>query len=519
MTGPHTQSAVLDGRDRLFLAILGLIAVAYLALFGYYLGATVIRVPVYDLLGFIQHYADFWLRGDWWGYLWIPHNEHRLIFTRLLLLADIGWFRGNTVPFIVFGLLCLGGMTIVIAQEIMAAALPAGLRVMLVLIVLLLLATSYIVVDCTMPALGQYVHTAAFAVFALVLLDGAGEGGRHADLRRVLALLAGMAAAFGIAGGLIIWPVLLWAAWRGGLPRGWLIAVALTGIAFIAVYLLGLHSHASVGSLEPMRLLRMLDYSIRFLGLPWSHAAAFLWFGRAIGAVILLAGLFLLLRRGLLAPPRNRLERIALAMLLFALLMAALAGAGRVDIAVDREMPVRYSVFTAMAQVGLLILLAPWLGRLWSRRRRLLQICVIGAAVLMLAQQVVAGRAGCGGRGPIHRGLPAVRRRALDAGHGPVRPSGPQARRAGPGDRRQAGDLPDLLIRTHILPGTPGLGRLPRLAAYGKRAAHWREPWPSAATTSPPRSTTSTTRRISGMPTRRSPATCWRASSGWTAMT
>jgi hypothetical protein len=83
-------------------------------------------------------------------------------------------------------------------------------------------------------------------------------------------------------------------------------------------------------------------------------------------------------------------------MLLFALLMAALAGAGRVDIAVDREMPVRYSIFTAMAQLGLLILLAPWLARTWSHlgQRRLLQICVIGVAVLMLAQQVVAGRAG-----------------------------------------------------------------------------------------------------------------------------
>jgi len=358
----------------MFLAILGLIAVAYLVLFGYYLGATIIRVPVYDLLGFIQHYADFWLRGDWWGYLWIPHNEHRLIFTRLLLLADIDWFSGNTVPFIIFGLLCLGGMTIVIAREIMAAALPAGLRAALALIVLLLLATSYIVVDCTMPALGQYVHTAAFAVFALVLLDGAGEGGRHADLRRLLALLAGMAAAFGIAGGLIVWPVLLWAAWRGGLSRAWLIAVALTGIAFIAVYLLGLRSHAAVGSLEPMRLLRMLDYSIRFLDLPWSHAGAFVWFGRAIGSVILLAGLFFLLTRGLLGRPRSRLERIALGMLLFALLMAALAGAGRVDIAVDREMPVRYSIFTAMAQLGLLILLAPWLARLWNDRRRLLQI-------------------------------------------------------------------------------------------------------------------------------------------------
>src|SRR5262249_23371357 len=70
-----------DVTDRLFLAAMGLVAVAYLMLFGYYLGATIIRVPVYDLIGFIMHYADFWLRGDWWGYLWIPHNEHRLVFT------------------------------------------------------------------------------------------------------------------------------------------------------------------------------------------------------------------------------------------------------------------------------------------------------------------------------------------------------------------------------------------------------------------------------------------------------
>ena len=80
--------------------------------------------------------------------------------------------------------------------------------------------------------------------------------------------------------------------------------------------------------------------------------------------------------------------------MLFALLMAALAGAGRVDIATDREMPVRYSVFTAMGQIGLLLLLAPSLARLWEGRRRLLEIIVLGVALLLLAQQVVAGRAG-----------------------------------------------------------------------------------------------------------------------------
>ena len=51
----------------------------------------------------------------------------------------------------------------------------------------------------------------------------------------------------------------------------------------------------------------------------------------------------------------------------------------------------------------------------------------------------------CPGRRPIYRGLPAIRRRTLDAGDGPVRPSRPQARRARPGARREAGDLPVLL--------------------------------------------------------------------------
>ena len=385
-----------DAWDRLFLAAIGAIAVIYLVLFGYYLGATIIRVPVYDLIGFIMHYADFWLPGDWWGYLWIPHNEHRLIFTRLLLLADIDWFRGNTVPFILFGLLCLGVMIGAIVSEVISAELPAGLRQTIAMLVVLLLATSYIVVDCTMPALGQYVHTAACATLALVLLDGAGEGGRFANLRRALALIAGIAAAFGIAGGLIIWPVLVWAAWRGGLPRVWLVAVILVGAAFITLYVPGLRSHGALGSLDPARLARMLDYAVRFLGLPWSHAGAFLWFGRLAGGVILAVGLYLLLVRGVLRAPRSRLERIALGLLFFALLMAALAGVGRVDIATDREMPVRYSVFTAMGQTGLLLLLAPWLARIWNDvpRRRRLQVCVVGACLLLLAQQVVAGRAG-----------------------------------------------------------------------------------------------------------------------------
>jgi len=391
-----TQPAGPKPADRLPLFLLAALTAVYLGLFGYFLPATVIRVPVYDLLGWIMHYADFWLRGDWWGYLWVPHNEHRIVFTRLLLVADIDWFRGTTLPFILFGLLCLGAMIGSILRVSATADLPPGLAATLELVVILLLATTYIGVDCTMPALGVYVQTAAFAVLALVLLTGAGEGERWVGVRRTLALVAGIAAGFGIAGGLLIWPVLLWAAWRGGLGRGWLLAVTLTGGAFITAYVPGLHSHGALGPFDLLRLVRMLDYAIRFLGLPWSHAEAFVWFGRFAGGFVLIAGLFVLATRGLMGPRPTRLERLAIGMVFFALLMAALAGVGRVDIATDREMPIRYSVFTAMAQLGLLLSVAPWLARQWlaPRRRRLLQVGSLVLAALLLVQQELAGRAG-----------------------------------------------------------------------------------------------------------------------------
>jgi hypothetical protein len=83
-------------------------------------------------------------------------------------------------------------------------------------------------------------------------------------------------------------------------------------------------------------------------------------------------------------------------MLLFALLIAVLAAIGRVDVATDRQMPIRYSIFAAMAQLGLLIAAAPWLTRVWAqpRERHLIQAGVIAASLLLLAQQLAAGRAG-----------------------------------------------------------------------------------------------------------------------------
>ncbi len=380
---------------RAFFIALSIIVVIYLFLFGYYLGSTGLRVPVIDGVYWLFHYMDRWLTGDWRTYPWEPHNEHRLIWSRLLFVVDVEWFRGNSLPFLIFGVVCLALMIGAILREVMSSALAPATQVMIAFIVVLLLATTYNGIDWSVPQLGVYLHTSAFFVLALVLLAGKGEGGRHATASRVSALPAAVAAAFGVSGGLLAWPVLHWAAWRGGLGLRWIAAIWLVGGLLIAAYLSGISRAAVTTSLDRPTLLRLFDYVIRFLGLPWSHAGALVWFGRGVGLATLGLRCAAILRFGLIRPPHDRLQRIAVGLLLFSLTTAIVIAASRLNTAPQKEMPIRYTLFTSLAQVALVLLAGPWLARAWAGpKRRPLQATVLAGALLLCAQQILAGRAG-----------------------------------------------------------------------------------------------------------------------------
>jgi hypothetical protein len=302
------------------------------------------------------------------------------------------------MPFLLFGVACLAVLAGSVVREVMASDLAPGPRAMVALIVVLLLATSFNGIDCSAPQLGVYLHTCAFLVLALVLLDGKDEAGRHATARRFGALAAGAGAAFGVDGGLLAWPVLIWAAWRGGLGLRWIVLIGLVGALVIAAYLHGWSENGNTLNLISVTPLRMADYVIRFLGLPWSHSLNLVNFGRAVGAATLGFGSYAILRFGLLQAPRSRLDRIAIGMLLFSFMTAAVITVGRLNAAPDREMPIRYALFTSLAQVALLLVVAPSLARLWATGwRRLGQAVVLLGAVLFLGQQILAGRAGAEG--------------------------------------------------------------------------------------------------------------------------
>ena len=139
---------------------------------------------------------------------------------------------------------------------------------------------------------------------------------------------------------------------------------------------------------------KLVDYFFSFLGLPFTRDPRLGFVGRLVGVLLFLAGLSVIF----IATFSNRLstplDRIGIGMILLGLGSAAIASVGRGDLIEEVKVPVRYTIFVAMLQVGVLCLLLPRLGqrvagpggRLWQQAIGLLLAC------LLLVLQIFVGR-------------------------------------------------------------------------------------------------------------------------------
>jgi hypothetical protein len=139
-------------------------------------------------------------------------------------------------------------------------------------------------------------------------------------------------------------------------------------------------------------VVRSFDYMLRFLGLPWSHVHELVWPGRLVGLSIFCLGSFAIASASF-SVRVGTLKRLGVALILFSFLIAGAAALARVDVAVDREMPIRYGMFVVLAHLGLLLWSLDFLQRLWhGAHRRSFQWLLLGTSLAWFGQQIVIGR-------------------------------------------------------------------------------------------------------------------------------
>jgi hypothetical protein len=353
---------------------------AYLAIAAWLVWRTSILEPYSDMFDWLLRWQRLQADGDVWRYLWAPHNFHHLIWTLAVLDVDIGAFGARGELFLAVGVLCLAATAAMLGAAAAAAA-GRGLRLVGAGGAVALSAMGCHVLDASAAINTTYVHALVFAVAAILLAESPGWRPR---LRGFAALACAVAAGLGSAAGLAVWPALLLGAWRAG-RRGWTVAVVSTGVAFGLIYLIGETTPGAAGAGGGVHAADAVLLFVNYLGLPWVRAIPRA--GALLGLLILIPSLAAVAFRGSRAAPWT--ERAAVALIVFSLTTAAMAGAARTGMIAPDLVPMRYSVFLIPLHVGLWLLALPYVRRGWERRPGPAAAAVAAAAVAMLLHQGV----------------------------------------------------------------------------------------------------------------------------------
>lgn len=354
-------------------AVLAALAV-HLALFAWSLQATAVLRPFSDMFDLVLRWLQFREDGDLLGYLLGPHNYHRLVWTRLLIDADMRWLHGGEGVFLAAGTLSLLAAPLILCRPIWRGA-PEGLRLPAVALAAMLILSTANTMDASIPIYTPYAEALALSLACLVLAEGRWRPA--AWLFAILAALANSAA-------LVLWPAMIFSDGRRG-ERGWAAAALLLGAVFVGLYLFG---QTPIGhEAHGLQLVKAGHYLLAFLGLPWTRVSGAL--GVAIGLGVLVASAPVLLFKG--GPGAGPLERLAIRLVLFSLGAAGMAAVGRLNVDDAVDVPLRYALFMAPLQIGFVLLALPYLARIRERRPSLVRAGLLALFAGLLVQQAAVG--------------------------------------------------------------------------------------------------------------------------------
>ncbi|HVS65475.1 MAG TPA: hypothetical protein VMT85_18455 [Thermoanaerobaculia bacterium] len=311
---------------------------------------------------------------------WTPHNEHRLLIPRLLLVGlarSTAWdvraevFLGLSFAIVIAALVWrVGGRIEGRAQRAVFRSLAAAFALGLHQVENLVWGWQVAVFLCV-----------ASAVAAIVMLA---EGEELTRRRLALAALLGLVSSFSYGAGLMVWPagavVLATRVDRSSAPQSFGLGIRLgpwlaIGAAALTAYYLGMPAPSDLGAGPPARL---VVHALAFLASPVVRA----WPAPALGVAVGVAGLALValgLARTGARGRRELLDPVWLGFIVFALGSSAMVALGRAEYGLHQAMVSRYTTLANLLWIGVLGLLTGSMGR---SRVGLALALALGAAVL-----------------------------------------------------------------------------------------------------------------------------------------
>ena len=363
-----------------YLLLLGGLATVAAAI--YLVVDSYMRAPSFDLWAFV----DYWSRRPipLLSWLWLQHNEHRVLVPKLFLLLDYRAFRGEDIfPLAVIQLVQLA-LAVTLLSVLRRWEKVGGneWRTAAGMALFCCFCTAqYPNFICGFQLAFILVGFFVAVAVALLLLSRESNDAGCREWKRIsLAMLAAMAATYSAANGVLVWPILLAVAILQRSRRVIVAVVAFTAGLTLTSYF---YHHASLysGSLFPVHHpVGNLTYIAAYLGAPWSsahHLGVAVLFGATA-----IAGAALVVPLVLARPERKPSLLLFSAMLVFTIGSAAMTSLGRLPLGVRQAFSERYQTISLLFWLVLGLVLILFVRR---SRVRLLALQTLLLVIMLVA--------------------------------------------------------------------------------------------------------------------------------------
>lgn len=321
--------------------------------------------------------------GTWRSEDWLKlHNEHRIVFPRLVYLADLAWAGGSDLLNLgSLMLLQLGHGYLLYRLLISGASTPAVPRLAVGALVMAAMVTLSQVSNLRWGFQVAFVAVYAAASGAIVATVLARKS--HWIWTGAAIALA-LAATFCMANGLLVWPVMMGVALLSGAGRMVLLSISVAAVAAGTVYLTGYatpaHHAPPLASLQQPD--QLLMYLVTYLGNPLQSLGAPV--ARTLGAASLAFAVVTGIQLGReKKPPQTQIALVAIVS--FVILSGSMTAVGRLGFGVDQAWVGRYATPAMIYWLAILGLVSARVGRTGVGLT-----CVLIAAGSLTAASVLA---------------------------------------------------------------------------------------------------------------------------------